>query len=249
LTCCGERGRLGGMDMGGRVPVDAPDPAVGQRAEVRQLGFPVAGMVRQRHLEELGMLGTVTSRSGADDTPPEAATVARSYTLWRNPDDRADPGNLRADGDVLDHGPLPGDEPPRPPWLVALADQVRYPMLWEAVQTHWSDGTRPTESVAERLAHHVDHLLHNRFREEHALPSPVDGPWVELVTASAVRSGHPVVVDGVPHEGFLLDTDPFVLGVAVELDDGRVLTVALPREELPLVELALVSDAPLDPAT
>lgn len=238
------------MRMGGRVLVDAPDPAEGQRDEVRQLGFPVAGLVRQRHLEELGMLGTVTSRSGPDGTPPEAATVARSYTLWRNPDDRADPVNLRADADsaVPEDRQRTGDEPPRPSWLVALADQVRYPMLWEAVQTHWSDGTRPSESVAERLAHHVDHLLQNQFREEHALPSPVDGPWVELVTASAVQSGHPVVVDGDAHAGFLLDTDPFVLGVAVELDDGRVLTVALPREALAFVELALVSDAPLDPA-
>ena len=238
------------MHMGGRVPVDAPDPAVGQRAVVRQLGFPVAGLVRQRHLEELGMLGTVVSRSGPDDAPPETVTVARSYTLWRNPDDRADPVNLRAGtgGEVAVDGQRPDDALPRPPWLVALAGRAGYPMLWEAVQTHWSDATQPTESVAELLAHHVDHLLHNQFREEHALPSAVDGPWTELVTAAAVQPGHPVVVDGVARAGSLLDTDPFVLGVAVELDDGRVLTVALPRDELPFVELALVSDAPLDPA-
>jgi hypothetical protein len=92
----------------------------------------------------------------------------------------------------------------------------------------------------------VQYVLVNRYRDEHALPDLTDHPWPTLVDERSVQSGHAVLVDGVERSGLLLDTDPFVLGLAVELDDGRVLTAVLPRDDLPMLTVAFVSSTPLD---
>lgn len=234
------------MDFVGVLGADAPDPELEQRAAVRALGFDVAGLVAQRHLEDSGSLGVQTSKS---DGVLVSATVSRHYTLWRNPADHGDPVNLAAMDDdrrrSLDQVP----PWPRPAWLVARVERLHYPMLWEVVQTHWTapGGTRPTP--AEELVQHVRYVLMNRYRDEHGIPDPTEHPWPTLVDERSVQSGHPVLVDGVERPGLLLDTDPFVLGLAIELDDGRVVTAVLPRDELPLLTVAFDSAAPLEPGT
>jgi hypothetical protein len=233
------------MDFSGVLGADAPDPELERRAAVRALGFDVAGLVAQRHLEDSGSLGVQTSES---DGVLVRATVSRQYTLWRNPDDRDDPVNLAALDDEQRRSLEEVPPWPRPDWLVATVERLRYPMLWEAVQTHWTapDLTRPTPG--ETLVEHVQYVLVNRYRDEHALPDLTDHPWPTLVDERSVQSGHPVLVDGVERSGLLLDTDPFVLGLAVELDDGRVVTAVLPRDDLPLLTVAFVSATPLDNA-
>ena len=69
-------------------------------------------------------------------------------------------------------------------------------------------------------------------------------PWAELVSIRGVEHKHPVIVDDVERPGFLVDTDPFVIGIGATLDDGRVLTVAIPRAELPLLQIEFVSSGP-----
>jgi len=56
-----------------------------------------------------------------------------------------------------------------------------------------------------------------------------------------VEHGHPVIIDGVDRQGVLLDMDPFVIGIGATLDDGRVLTAAIPGAELPLLQIEFVS--------
>jgi hypothetical protein len=228
------------MDSGGALSADTPDPALERRATVRALGFGVAGLVAQPHLEDFGALGVQTSEP---DGRLRSATVSRQYTLWRNPDDRDDPVNLAVMDDErrrsLDEVP----PWPRPDWLVAVVERMRYPLLWEAVQTHWSvDDDRPSPTQA--LVRHVQHVLVNQYREGHAVAD--DDHWPVLVDDRSVQSGHPVPVDGVERPGLLLDTDPFVLGIAAELDDGRVLTAVLPRDDLHLLTVAFDSATPLD---
>jgi hypothetical protein len=122
---------------------------------------------------------------------------------------------------------------------------MRYPLLWEAVQTHWCvDGVdRPTPS--EALVQHAQYVLVNEYRDEHARTE--DDRWPVLVDERSIQSGHPVLVDGVERPGLLLDTDPFVLGIATELDDGRLLTAVLPRDDLHLLTVAFDSAMPLEP--
>jgi hypothetical protein len=137
---------------------------------------------------------------------------------------------------------------PRPAWLVARVERMRHPMLWEVVQTHWTAPGRDLPTPDEVLVEHVQYVLMNQYRDEHGIPDPTEHPWPTLVDERSVQSGHPVLVDGVERPGLLLDTDPFVLGLATELDDGRLLTAVLPRDELPLLTVAFDSDTQLDPA-
>jgi hypothetical protein len=114
------------MDFGGVLGADTPDPELERRAAVRALGFDVAGLVAQRHLEDPGSLGVQTSGS---DGVLVSATVSRQYTLWRNPDDRADPVNRAALDDEQRRSLEEVPPWPRPGWLVASVERLRYPML------------------------------------------------------------------------------------------------------------------------
>jgi len=232
------------MDFIGVLGADAPDPELEQRAAVRALGFDVAGLRAQRHLEDSGSLGVQISES---DGVLVSATVSRQYTLWRNPDDRSDPVNLAVLDDERRRSLEEVPPWPRPAWLIAGVERMRHPMLWEAVQTHWSvpGATRPTATAT--LVEHVQSVLMNQYRDEHGLPDPTEDPWPVLVDERSVQPGHRVLVDDVERPGLLLDTDPFVLGMAIELDDGRLLTAVLPRDELPLLTVAFDSAAPLEP--
>jgi hypothetical protein len=232
------------MHFGGVISAHAPDPELERRETIRALGFGVAGLVAQRHLEDFGSFGLMTSES---DSVLQAATVSRNCTLWRNPDDHDDPVNLAAMDDERRRSLEQVPPWPRPDWLVASVERMRYPLLWEAVRTHWSARglTRPT--LADALVQHVQYVLVNRYRHEHALPDVIRHPWPTLVDERSVQSGHPVVVDGVERPGLLLDTDPFVLGLATELDDGRHLTAVLPRDDLLLLTVAFDSAGPLEP--
>lgn len=230
------------MDHGGVLSADAPDPEIARRAAARSLGFGIAGLVAQRHLENFGSVGVQT---GESDGVRDSATVSRQYTLWRNPEDHDDPVNLAAMDDERRRSLEEVPPWPRPDWLVATVERMRYPMLWEAVQTHWSRRGTTRPSPPEALVQHVQYVLVNGYRDELALPESSEDPWPTLVDERSVQSGHPVLVDGVERPGLLLDTNPFVLGLATELDDGRLLTAVLPRDELPLLTIAFDSATPL----
>jgi hypothetical protein len=135
---------------------------------------------------------------------------------------------------------------PRPAWLVEGVHRLRFPMLWEAVQTHWRPDALGDPDPVQALTEHVQKVLVNQYREEHALPDLTEEHWPVVVDERSVQSGHPVVVDGMERPGLLLDTDPFVVGLATVLDDGRVLTAVLPRDHLPLLTVTFDSAAPLD---
>lgn len=233
------------MQFAGHLAEDAPDPRDGRLALIAGLGVPVAGLIPQRHLEERGEASVVSSRR-RDGQGPEAleeATVSRTYLLWRNPDDHDDPVNL-ADLDEATRATLAAPlERPIPEWLEEARRMLRYPRLWEAVQTHWTAPGHEAVPVADRLIAHTEYVLANSFREQLGL---ADGPdfWPPAIPPAALQPTS-VVVDGAPRAGILLDTDPFVLALGVELDDERVVTVVVPRDELPLLTLELAADLPL----
>lgn len=225
------------MRIAGRLAEDAPDPRLARLELIRGLGVAAAGLVPQRHLEERGETGYTSAGAGV----PEELSIGRSYLLWRNPDDHDDPVNL-ADLDETTRATLAAPlDRPIPDWLREARFMMRYPRLWEAVQTHWVRPGGERRTVEERLIAHTEYVLTNSYRERLGL-EPME--WVTPIPPAALQPA-PVVVDGAPRDGLLFDTDPFVLALGTELVDGRVVTVVVPRDELPLLTLELASDLPV----
>ncbi len=103
---------------------------------------------------------------------------------------------------------------------------MRYPMLWECVRTQWTHAPDEPGAVRTLLVAHVNHVLDNQFQ-----PAPP-------VDERCVEPGVPVLVDGAARDGFRLDTDPHVYGVAAALGPRTVLTAAIPRDALPFLRIA-----------
>jgi hypothetical protein len=235
------------MEISGFIAEDAPDPRNARLAMIAGLGIPAAGLVPQRHLEDRGEAGHSSSRHRTADGPDvlDEVTISRTYLLWRNPDDHDDPANL-ADLDVVTRATLEAPlELPIPGWLHEARRMLRYPRLWEAVQTHWTREGGDRRTPGDRLIEHAEHVLTNSFREQLGLGHG-PGTWAPPIPAAALQA-HGIVVDGVVREGLLLDTDPFVLGLGCELDDGRVVTAVVPRDAVPLLRLELLSSDPVQP--
>jgi hypothetical protein len=232
------------VEFAGFIAEDAPDPREARLAMIEGLGIPVAALVPQRHLEDRGEAGY--SASGARDAGGlDEVTISRTYLLWRNPDDHDDPLNLAELDSATSATVAAALERPVPDWLHEARRMLHYPRLWDAVQTHWSrpEAERPT--VGERLIAHTEHVLTNSFREQLGLGDELDS-WVQAIPPAALQP-RDVVVDGATRPGLLLDTDPFVLALGCELDDGRVVTVVVDRDAVPLLQLQLVSSAPIRP--
>ncbi|MGW9158154.1 hypothetical protein [Microbacterium sp. NPDC055665] len=224
------------MEFSGVVPMDAPDPSIESEARVRSLPFPVFELRPQPALTRIPIVG-FTEMGGA--TGREEISAAFSYTLWRYPDDHADPRN-EIELDEATRRSL-DDEPPwgRPTWLIEQVKVFRYPMLWEAVRTTWNASpAREGTSLAEQLVDHTNHILRNRFREELGLswdPRADDDAWAATTTAVSETS---VEVDGRDHPALQIDTDPFVYGVGFRVDEHVVCTAVVPRDALPFVDLS-----------
>jgi hypothetical protein len=227
------------MQFGGVLPPDAPDPRLGREAEVAALDHRVLGLRAQPSLEDWGALGLET---GADGSGAWMRAVTVGYTLWRNPADRDDPANL-AELDDDTRRSLDQEPPwPRPPWILDMVQRMRYPMLWEAVRTSWHRDASELSTLPYLLAHHANHVLMNRFREELGLepgPTGADGAW--RVTERNVNPAAQLDVDGERMPASEIDTDPFVYAIGVRLDPTTVATVVVPRDELPFVDLALAT--------
>ena len=231
------------MQFGGPLPVDAPDPAEGLRMQALGLGIPVAGLVAQRHLEDLGVTGMSSEHSGLGEAPTTRATVSRSYLVWRNPDDRSDPANLR-ELDEATRRALEQKPPwPRPAWILRRAEQLRHPMLGDAVHTNWTAPDSEPWTVVDDLVQHVNYILNNHFRDEYG--SQDASRWNVVVDARHVQKGYDVVIDGEARSGIVIDTNPHVLGVGVEFEAHRTMTAVVPRDELASLRLEFDSDVPL----
>jgi hypothetical protein len=192
-------------------------------------------LARQPSLSRLPITGFTESGLGS---AKEERSVHLGYTLWRHPEDRADPRNERE----LDEGTRRSieEEPSwgRPAWLIEMAQLFRYPMLQDAVRTTRYGSECPGSRVSEQLVHHANHVLRNSFREQLGLPVRVAADFDGAVRASAVARGA-LIVDGERRSALQVDTDPFVYAVGFEVADRVVCTVVLDRDALPFLDLAV----------
>lgn len=197
--------------------------------------FPVllAALAPQPTLRELA----VGERSGRLGGVLVQQSALITYAVIRNPADLDDPANhlpLRPEIEAAIAHPSPR----LPAALVEALPWMRFPQLWEAVQTHVPRESE--ESLPERLAMHMRNVLMNAFRDER-VPDH-DEPWT-VADAPAAERAEPttVVVDGA-ETGAIRIADEHVLGLGVDLGDA-VATVVLPKHLLPHVEVALVRRA------
>ncbi len=103
---------------------------------------PVLGLVAQRHLEDAGDIGFSSFvRYGRR----KEMSIALTYVVWRNPDDRSDPVNSVGDTGFVSP-PAGVADGPFPPWRRERIEQLRRPMLWEAVRTTWRRTPLPAGS-------------------------------------------------------------------------------------------------------
>ncbi|MBG0740870.1 hypothetical protein IV500_15955 [Paeniglutamicibacter antarcticus] len=222
------------MEMGGILPKDAPDPRAERAGSLKLMPIPVMGLMPQPALEDWDAVGL--SCSGGDGGYSEI-TASITYTLWRNPDDRADPVNL-ADLDETTRRSIEEVPPwPRPSWLIEYVERLRYPQLWEAVRTTWHRVLSERSSVRTLLADHVNHILMNQYREE---LWPGGNPWDQhppAVTGRMVNGQARTVINGINVPGAEVDTDTFVYGIGAQLPGGGVVTAVLPRTELKHIEV------------
>lgn len=223
------------MLYAGVLPEDAPDPRLEREEIVKAMPVPIIEFTAQPAIEFAGFSVT-SSGSGSGGGGLNAMTVGISATLWRNPADKSDAVNL-ADLDDATRRSLDEVPPwPRPAWLIASVERMRYPMLWDAVQTTWHREQSERSTLDALLVHHVNHILMNQFREEAGLDvHNWDAPG--LASERVVRRGIDVFIDGELMPGAEIDTDPFVYAVGAKLSSGGTFTAVIPREHLPYLRL------------
>ncbi|MEO6533042.1 MAG: hypothetical protein ABIO06_05640 [Pseudolysinimonas sp.] len=229
------------MYVAGIVPEDAPDPMLGIVEQLRQMPIPILGLVPQPNVADWGGLGVQSARH---DGVFDEMTATVSYTLWRNPDDRANPSNL-AELDDRTRAALDQEPPwPRPQWILDAVGRARYPVLWEAVRTTWSrDPSR--QDVRAALVDHVNHILVNQFGGSYPSSPLYEPDGHPLVDERSSESGRTIVIDGAETDGVRIDTDPDVVGVGADLGGGGMLTAVVPRDELRFIRLEFAA-RPLD---
>ena len=207
--------------------------------------MPLWGFTPQPSLDGRVDVGMETS---TDATGTSSVAVTLGYPLWRNPADHADPVNL-AQFDEQTRAHLDEVPPwPRPGWLVAAVERMRYARLPDAVRTSRHRDTNEDAALARELIRHARYLLVNHFREPLGIepgPGAFGHPGVRIPD-SAVDDSASVLVDGVPTPAAQIDTDPFVFAIGFTPSPDVVVTAVVPRDELPHLTIAFARWHPTD---
>ncbi len=183
------------------------------------------------------------SRSGEySNAGPDLDVATLSYTLWRNPLNHSDPVNLVELSEEMRVALAVEPVRPLPPWVMQIRDRMKYPQLWDAVRTTHLPRPSTFHTAPAALVEHVNYIVMNMFREER-MRGEFPGELFDPAFERHIEHGVPVMLDGVPVPGMRLDTDPHVLGLAVDLGD-TFLTAAVPRMWLPLLRLEFVTRTP-----
>jgi len=174
-------------------PISAP-PTTAQR--IAAFPAPVAGFIAQPHLELLPLASEWSSGNGEGALTERSVTL--SYTFWRNPSNRDDPGNLR-DLDEATRAALAAPPVrPLPPQLEEARQRMRFPMVWNAIRTTIVSRGMDLPNLGMALIDHATYILMNTFRDTRKAP------------AKAAPSSHPSTVSGAPRTEHL-QPGPFEL--------------------------------------
>ncbi|MBH0082222.1 hypothetical protein [Salinibacterium sp. SWN167] len=218
------------MHFTGVIPADAPDPRMQHEELVKQMPIPVIGLVAQSSVQSTSL----AVNSATDSAGFSAMSVSVSATLWRNPTDKTDPVNL----EILDEHTRRAIEEvppwPRPAWLIEQVESMRYPALWEAVQTHWHRDESEVTDVGALLTQHANYILMNQFQKELGLDEQ-HGERRAPMPERRITRPTTVVIDGRIVDGVEVAPDPLIYAVGATLPSGGVVTAVFPRQHLPFI--------------
>lgn len=228
-------GHTRGMRWDGILPEDAPDPRLEQATKLKTFPVPLMGLISQPALEEISQMSL---NDAYDDRGYSEICATLSYTLWRNPNDRADPINLAQLPEET--RAMIDDVPPwpRPAWLVEQAEMYRYPMLWEAVRTTWQRDPARESTLSTLLVEHANYVLMNQYNQDSSSLSWDRSAPTHLVSERAINTNARVQINGVETLAAELDTDIYVYGIGAQLESGGFLTAVIPRSELKYINVS-----------
>ncbi|RWZ58441.1 hypothetical protein ELQ92_14125 [Labedella populi] len=210
---------------------DLPAPPSPEEVAAR-FGRSVFGLVPQPHLRELDILSTVA-------TGQELTEVSVSYSFLAEPGDTTDPRNLVPTVRDIDGWLEKAERDRQPEWFVRSLQSMRFPMMWEAARTASREDPWGTP-IAERLAAHMDHVLINTADERRRRDGGSVIPFLDVGVSAAHARPTTVAVDGSERTGIRIDTDPTVIGWAIEVDDSLV-SIVLDRDRAERLDVALVT--------
>jgi len=220
------------MHFAGVLPEDAPDPREQHAELLKRMPIPLIEFVAQRSLE----VTDIGVNSATDSDGFSSMTAGVSATLWRNPEDKSDPINLADLNDDTRRAIEEVPPWPRPTWLIERVESMRYPALWEAVQTNWHREESELNTLDSLLIQHTNYILMNQFREELGL-STHDWHAPGLLSERTATRPTDVSIDEEIVPGIEIDTDSFVYAVGAKLANGGTFTAVIPREHLPFITL------------
>lgn len=220
------------MRQAGVVSEDEPDPRITQAEALKMMPVPVMGFASQPSLEDDGF---VSLNYGEDDRGVDEISATVTYRLWRNPFEKADPSNLVELDDEIRKA-LEQIQPwPRPAWLIAQAERIRYPQLWEAVRTSWHRENSEFSTLHSILVDHANYVLMNCFPSENASRTAMQDSPVSQLSERNVDPRVTVRINGTEVSAAEINTDIHVYAIGAELETGGVLTAVIPRRELKYV--------------
>jgi hypothetical protein len=211
---------------------DMPAPATPDEIATR-FSAPLFTFAPQPCLAEMGF--STVAIGG------ELTEVSISYSVFRNPDDPDDPVNFTDAREESDSLVREARDAGQPDWFTDAVRSMRHPTLWEAVCTMRLPQVLG-QSIAESLAGHMNHIIVNSM--EGRVRATAEGiPELDSdVSPRHARNGATVIVDGIGFDAIHIDTDPDVVGWALDTDGCRVL-IAFDRDYAGLVDIALVRRA------
>ncbi|GAA1212394.1 hypothetical protein [Rhodoglobus aureus] len=224
------------MHFAGVLPEDAPDPRARHAELLKRMPIPVVEFVAQPSVQ----VTDISVNSATDRYGCSAMTASVSATLWRNPDNKSDPVNLADLDDDSRHAIEEVPPWPRPAWLIERVESMRFPSLWEAVQTNWHREESELNALDSLLIQHTNYILMNQFREELGLSARDWDAPAPLSERTATRPID-VSIDREAVSGIEIDTDPFVYAVGAKLANGGTLTAVIAREHLPFITVQFAS--------
>lgn len=214
------------MEFSDLTARDLPAPAT-LAEDAATFAVPVYGLVAQPRLR--------FASHGATRGDGTTESISISYSYLAEPGDPDAAVNLVENIEEVRGWMRKAELDQQPDSFKDGVAAAQYPMLWEAVLT--AIGPDRDRSLDEHLADHVNHLLVNTMEHRRTL-DPEHG----MLLDHGVRASHAqpatVTVSGVRLPGRVIDTDPDVVGWAVQVADA-VIVLGLPRDRAKRLVLEL----------
>lgn len=91
----------------------------------------------------------------------------------------------------------------------------------------------------------MNYNLNNVYRDDYHDQKDDPSLWVPVIDTHDVHDSYAVTDNGHQRAGVVVDANPHILGLGVQLDNDRTMTAVIPRELITMIELDFASELPL----